>query len=155
MRKLTQMAAFVAGRSLASPPFTRYITTARLPVTSIQERGENGRQTLYYHLLASTSLNTDIPSYKWALSYFPEPPNNGSSEDRSVLGALPAHQVSTSDASSDETLGPVSIADFTENPHFVETLHQAIRVVLANDEDPTIKADAQTRREGWMHVCGW
>jgi hypothetical protein len=117
---------------------------------TIEEPGDKGKQTLYYHLL-STSSNGAIMQ-KWAVSFLSTPPSNGSIEDKSILGSLPAYQV---DRFSVNTYGEnIFLEKFEENPRFVATLHKAIQSVLLSDEDDTLKAEALVRGEGWMHICG-
>jgi len=119
------------------------------PPVTIEEPGESGRASLYYHLLPVQSnqpTNSSSSKYKWALSLLPRPPLSGALDDRSILGVLPAQ---TGEPSNMEG---ASIDNFEQNPRFVETLHEAVRVVLNQDEDEDLKAEAQVRGHGWMHI---
>jgi hypothetical protein len=117
---------------------------------TIEEPGDEGKQTLYYHLLNTSSNGTIMQ--KWAVSFLSIPPSNGSIEDKSILGSLPAYQV---DRFGVNTYGKnIFIENFEQNPRFVATLHKTIQSVLLSDEDDTLKAEAQVRGEGWMHICG-
>ncbi|KAF8330754.1 uncharacterized protein EI90DRAFT_3059184 [Cantharellus anzutake] len=99
------------------------------------------RRGLYYHLVGATT-NKELSSY--AVSFLEEPPRNVSSP--TILGILPA--VSSEGEESQEA----GLHDFQPNSKFLDILHDSIKVSLERDTDETIRAEAQQRGSGWMHV---
>jgi len=82
------------------------------------------------------------------MSFCPNPPQSGATNDKVILGVLPANQPDGSSSSANP-----SIENFEPNPTFVQTLQQAIRQVLDRHADETLEAEAKARGEGWMHIC--
>jgi hypothetical protein len=137
------------GYSFSTTPEVKYT-----PFT-VEEPGEDGRRALYYHLLPKiTHSGHSSISGVWALSFSQTPPPNGSPNHKTVLGVLPATQAKAGDTATGDPSPAPSIGNFEQNPHFVQTLHQAIRHVLDTHADETLEAEAKARGEGWMHICG-
>ncbi|KAF8532051.1 hypothetical protein JB92DRAFT_2846529 [Gautieria morchelliformis] len=137
-RKLFLHPSLQPKHSSQLPGLLRFRTVSSLPTTLV----DPSRPSLFYHLLeAPTPISTDLPAY--AVSMLDRPPREAQSP--AVMGWLPA-------AVSSEGGEEAGLRDFTENPKFLDVLHQVIQKAIEDGKDERLSAEAMQLGKGWMHV---